>query len=104
MPEESKAIRVISFDDKKKNYQTWAKKFMSAATLRGYNIVLMEDDPKVPRQSKVLKDMDKDLLKLRKVNQKAYCQLNLACHGKIVSGIVEKSVTKDLPDGVTNLA
>ena len=29
MSAESKAIQVISFDDKKKNYQTWAKKFVS---------------------------------------------------------------------------
>ena len=40
MSEESKAICIISFDDKKKNYGTWAKKFKAAATLRGYNIVL----------------------------------------------------------------
>ena len=35
MSEESKAIEVISFDNKKKNYQTWAKIFMSVAKLRG---------------------------------------------------------------------
>ena len=104
MSEGSKAIQVISFDNKKKNYQTWAKKFMSAARLRGYNIVLILINPKEPRQSKVLKDTDKDLLKLCKANQKAYCELILACHGDIAFGIVEKSVTKILPDGVANLA
>ena len=104
MSEESKAIRIISFDDKKKNYRTWAKKFKTAATLRGYNIVLTEADPKVPRQSKVLKDTDKELLRLRKANDKAYCELILACHGDISFGIVEKSVTKDLPEGDANLA
>ena len=103
MLEESKAISVISFDDKK-NYRTWAKKIMSAATLRGYNIALMEAYPKVSRQSKVLKDMDKELLKLHKANQKAYCELILACHGDIAFGIVEKQATKDLPDSGTNLA
>ena len=45
MLEESKAIPVISFDDEKKKYQKWANKFMSAALLRGYNIVLMETNP-----------------------------------------------------------
>ena len=104
MSEESKAIRVISFDDKKKNYKTWAKKFISAATLRGYNIVLTENDPKVPKHNKVLRDTDKELLRLRKANQKAYCELILACNGDIAFGIVEKSVTKDLPDGDANLA
>ena len=104
MSEESKAIRIISFDDKKKNYRTWAKKFMAAATLRGYNSVLTADDPKVTRQSKVLKDADKELLKLRKANDKAYCELILACHRDISFGIVEKSVMKELPNGDANLA
>ena len=63
---------------------------MSVATLRGYNTVLTEIDPKVPKQIKVLKDTDKDILKLRKANQKAYCELILACHGDIAFGIVEK--------------
>ena len=48
--------------------------------------------------------MDKDLLKLRKANQKVYCELILACHGDIAFGIVEKSVMKDLSDGEANLA
>ena len=64
MSKESNAIQVISFDNKKKNYCMWTKKNMSAATLRGYDIVSTEEDPKVSRQSKVLKDTDKDLLKL----------------------------------------
>ena len=56
----------------------------------------MEDDPKVPRQSKILKDKDKDVLKLHKANQMAYCELILAYHRDIAFGIVEKSVVKDL--------
>ena len=65
---------------------------------------LTVDDPKVPRQSKVLKDTHKDSLKLCQVNQKAYCKLILAGHRDIAFGIVEKSVTKDLQDGDANLA
>ena len=74
MSEESKAIWLMSFDDKKKNYRTWTKKFASAATFRGYDIVLTEANPKVPKQSKVMKDMNKDLLELHTVNQNAYCE------------------------------
>ena len=103
MSEESKAIWVISFDNKKKNYQTWAKKFMLVATLKGYDIILTETDPKVPKESKVLKETDTDLLKVHKANQKAYCELILAFHGDLAFGIVEKSVTTDLPDGDANL-
>ena len=77
---------------------------MAAAMLRGYNSVLTAEEPKVPKQSKVLKETDKKLLKLRKANDKAYCKLILACHGDISFGIVEKSVTKDLPNGDANLA
>ena len=77
---------------------------MSVVTLRGYNIVLTQNNPKLPRQSKILKDTDKDLLKQRKASQKTYCELILACHGDIAFELVEKSVTKDLPDGDTHLA
>ena len=104
MSDKSKAIQVIAFDDKKKNYRAWSKKFLAAAKLRGYGSLLTADDPKVPKQSKTLKETDKDLIKLRKANEKAYCELILACHGDISFGIVEKSVTKDLPDGDANLA
>ena len=104
MSDESKAIRVIAFDDKKKNYRAWSKKFLAAAKLRGYGSLLTADDPKIPKQSKTLKETDKDLIKLRKANEKAYCKLILTCHGDIVFGIVEKSVTKALPNGDANLA
>ena len=42
LTEENKAIQIIGFDDKKKNYRTWATKFKLAATLRGYSIILVE--------------------------------------------------------------
>ena len=53
--EENKAIWVVGFDDKQ-NYRMWATKSRSAATLKGYNIVLIEKDPKIPKHDKVLKD------------------------------------------------
>ena len=48
--------------------------------------------------------MDEDLLRQRKANEKAYCELILTCHGDIAFGTVKQSVTKDLPDGDVNLA
>ena len=51
--EENKAILIIGFDDKKKNYRTWATKFNSAATLRGYSMMLVEKDPKIPKHDKI---------------------------------------------------
>ena len=90
----------------KTNYKTWAKKFISAATLRGYNIVLTEKDPKVPKHDLILKDTESDKRKLKrhKANQRAYCELMLVCQGAISFSIVEKSIADDLPNGDANLA
>ena len=60
LTEENKAIRIIGFDDKKKNYRTWATKFRSTAKLRGYSHILVEKDPKIPKHDKVLKDNEPD--------------------------------------------
>ena len=79
----------------------WATKFRSAATLRGYSMIFVEKDPKIPKNNKVLKDtkVDKEKEKLRKANKKAYCELILACQGPIASNIVRKCTTDDLPTG-----
>ena len=60
LAEENKAIRIIGFDNKKKNYRTQATKFRSEATLRGYSMILVEKDPKLPKHDKVLKDTEAD--------------------------------------------
>ena len=44
----------------KKNYRMWATKFRSEATLRGYSMILVEKDPKLPKHDKVLKDTEAD--------------------------------------------
>ena len=74
MSEESKDNRIISF----KKYRTWAKKFMLASMLRGYNMVLTKVNPKVPKYNKILKEMEKESVKLHKANQKAYLQINFS--------------------------
>ena len=53
--EENKAIWVIGFDNKKKNYRMWATKFRSAATQRDYSMILVDKDPKIPKHNKVLR-------------------------------------------------
>ena len=62
--EENKAIWIVGLDNKKKNYGTWATKFRSAATLRGYSKILLEKDPKIPKHDKVLRDTEADKEKL----------------------------------------
>ena len=107
LTEENKAIQIIGFDNKKKNYQMWVTKFRSAATLRGYSMILVEKDPKIPKHDKVLKDKDTDTdkenEKLRKANEKAYCKLILACQGPIAFNIVRKCTMDELPTGNTYL-
>ena len=49
LTEENKAILVVGFDNNKKNYRTRATKFRSVATLRGYSMILVEKDPKIPK-------------------------------------------------------
>ena len=100
LTEENQAIWVIGFDNEKK-YRMWAIKFRSGATLRGYSMILVEKDPKIPKHNKVLKDTeaDKEKEKPCKANEKAYCELILACQGQIAFYIVKKFTTDDLPTG-----
>ena len=52
----------------KKNYIMLATKFRLAAILRGYIIKLVENDPKIPKHNKVVKDTmadkEKEIIKL----------------------------------------
>ena len=103
---ENKPIDVIGFDNKKRNYRTWATKSRSAATLRGYSMILVEKDPKIPKHYKILKytEADKEKEKLCGPNKKAYCELLLACHGPITFNIARKHTMDDLTTGSTFLA
>ena len=77
------------------------------ASLRGYSIVLTDKDPKLPKKNdKVLKDTeaDKEKEKLRKANEKLYCESILACQGPIAFNIVSKCTSYDLRPGTTFLA
>ena len=105
LKKENKEIRIIGFD-KKKNFTTLATKFRSAATLRGYSMILLEKDSKIPKHDKVLKDTetDREKEKLRKANEKAYCELILSCQGPIAFNIIRKCTTNDLPTGDVFLA
>ena len=105
LTEENKAIQVIGFDTKKKNCRMWATKFRPAVTLGGYSMILVEKDP-IPNQNKVLKDTeaDKEKEKLRKENEKAYCELILSCQGPIAFNIMRKCTTDDPPTGNAFLA
>ena len=78
---------------------------MYVATSRGYHYVLLGKMVVSPQDE----DLDgnspsnKANLKGWKENKKVYNDLILACSGEIGFAIVDKSVTRDLPDGDTEL-
>ena len=86
--------------------------FSSQATLKGYKHLFFEIQPdgtklEVPKFDAVLdetNDEGKAKAKLRKLNTKAYCMLQLSCSG-VAYNLVEEAVTVDhLPDGDAALA
>ena len=79
----------------------WARKFMFVATTTGYYDVLLGKTV-VPPQDEALDENAPDneaKLKGRKENDKTYNILILVCSGEIGFAIVDKTVTKVLPDG-----
>ena len=52
----------------------------------------------------MLTDTDKLEIRLRKANNRAYCDLVLACLGYIWFDLVDEAVTANIPEGDANLA
>ena len=86
-----KAIRIVSFNDKKENYRMWAKKFLSIASSRKYKDILIGSIV-APKSSEVIDentDEGKRKLQARDSNEKAYNDLVLACTGEIGFSIID---------------
>ena len=98
----TKAICVIVFKGNKDDYRVWSKRFLSAATARGYREILTGKKIKIPKRTKLLMDTDKEEMRLRKANNCAYCDLVLACQGDIGLDLVDEAVTANLPEGDAN--
>lgn len=99
---EEKAIRILTFDGQDKNWNMWSKKFLARASYQGYKEVLVSDSIVVPSASEILsdaKDSDKQKLKLRVANQKAYDALILAMSDETCFNLVDESKTTALPEG-----
>ena len=106
MSDVMKAIRVVSFNDKKENYRMWSKKFLSIANARKYKEILM-GSMVAPKANEIIDETtDAGALKAeaRELNEKAYNDLVLACTGEIGFSIVDEAVTNDLPEGDARLA
>ena len=96
-----RSIRVVPFSGKKKDWRMWQKQFLAVAGKREYKDVL-KGTTKVPPHDAVLDlTVDADKLKsaARKANDNAYHDLVLANSQPVPFNIVDKAISKDLPDG-----
>jgi hypothetical protein len=103
---EEKAIRVLTFDGKDKNWNMWSKKFLARANYRKYKDILTKDGLKVPKWNEDLGDTAEGKKKesLREANQKAYDELILAMYDETCFNLVDEARTDDLPDGDARMA
>ena len=76
---------------------------MSASTVIGYREILIGKKIKI-LNTKILTNTDKEEMRLRKSNIRAYCDLVLACQGDIGFDLVDEAVTVDLPEDDAILA
>ena len=86
------------------DYRVWSKCFLSVATVRGYREILTGKKIKIPKHTKLLTDTNKKEMRLRKANNRAYCDLVISCQGDIGLDLVDEVVTANLPEGDANLA
>ena len=86
MSESERAIRVIPFSGKNKDWNMWSKKFLARAKRCGYRDVL----------NGVKIDDEK---KKEKMNDDAYADLILAMSCEVASGYVDEAVTDKFPEG-----
>ena len=78
-------------------FQQWSGKFLAAAQVRGYANVLTGKG-KVPPEDEDLKD-DKEKLKIRSNNEKAYTDLVVSMEDEVCFSYVDGAKSIELPSG-----
>ena len=90
-------IRILSFTGKDEDWNMWSKKFLATANRRGYKKILIGKELQPdPLEDDV--DLSADELKLRRLNEKAYNDMLLACTDEVSFGIVDSSQENDEGD------
>ena len=91
-------IRIlVSFSGKEEDWNMWSKKFLATAQRRGYKGVItgIEQRPEYDDE-----DFDEvTLVKWKKINDKGYTDLLLACSDQVSFGIVDSSQINEQGDG-----
>ena len=60
-----KSIKIVEFNDKESEHRMWARKFMSAATTRGYRDVLLGKIAVPPQDDVLNEEVPNDKIKLK---------------------------------------
>jgi len=108
---EDKAIRVITFDGKKTNWNVWEEKFLARARRKGFKSLLLgkeippNDDEDYDESTKE----GQKKAKLKDKNITAYEELILSIdgttkQGKVAFNLVKGAKTKNLSEGNAHLA
>ena len=93
-----KAIRVLTFSGKKKDWPMWEAKYAARARAKGWYQVLV-GATEVPAAATVLTDQQVTLQAARKANEDGYADLLLSMEDEVTFNIVNEAKTTDLPDG-----
>ena len=88
-----KAIRVIAFSGKKKDWRKWSRKFLAMAVKRGYKKILLGE-----LEGKSMTDEEK--IK----NGHAYNDIMLSMNEDVSFSLVDEACTSEMPEGDCALA
>ena len=109
--DELKAIKVLKFAGKEREWDHWSEKFVALTRARGFAGILMgtekaprpdeEIDKKKSESSYELTEAErKEKKRLRQANSNAYINLQLSCE-ELPYDLVSLAKTEELPDGCT---
>ena len=102
---EEKAIRVITFTGKVKDWKMWSAQFLARASRKGFKDVLTGNTKTVTTttdaQGVTTKSIDAGI---KKLNNLAYDELILSMTEDISFALVEEAKNDALPDGDAQLA
>ena len=111
-----KAIRVVAFSGKSKDYRMWAARFLAGAHVKNYQQCLMEDFSERKIVSKRIKSEASTESEIEsqikagltseeeEMVMKAYSDLMLACNDEISFGLVFNSKSNTFPHGDAYMA
>ena len=96
--DDTKAKGAIAFKDIENDYRVYSKRFLNAAIVRGYREISTGKKIKITKHTKIFTDTDKEKMRLRKANNRVYCDLVLVCQGDRGFDLVDEPVAANSPE------